>query len=242
MGVAKGNNQGIEMAIMDGCSHILLANNDIAFGPTVIELLLSKLSSEENAYMIVPRIIFYGTNLIWSAGGTFLYKNACTIQYGYKQVDSKQFEGEYWVNYAPTCFMLIDTNVFHKVGLMDEKYFVYYDDTDFMYRASRHKMKILYYGTPIVYHKESTCTGGISGFRLRFLTRNSIYFAYKNFPFIYFIYILLYITCRTLTVDAYRNKGKNIYIASKAIIEGIKLCFATSQSTKKECKQSKKGY
>ena len=28
VGVAKGNNQGIELALADGCTHVLLANND----------------------------------------------------------------------------------------------------------------------------------------------------------------------------------------------------------------------
>ena len=224
-GVAKGNNQGIEAALNDGCSHVLLANNDIVFGPTVIEHLLDKQSSLDDAYMIVPKILFYNTDLIWSAGGAFTYKNACTIQFGYKEQDSELFLKEYWVEYTPTCFVLIRAEVFQKIGLMDETYFVYYDDTDFMYRALKGGMKVLYYGIPIVYHKESTCTGSISGFRLRFLTRNSLYFAYKNFSVFYFIYILLYVTCRTFTIDVYRSKGKNVVTACKAIIEGIKLCF-----------------
>lgn len=223
-GVAKGNNQGIAAAMNEGCSHILLANNDIEFGDDVIELLMAK-QNATNACMIVPKILFYGTNLIWSAGGAFTYKNACTIQYGYKEQDKQAYAGEYWVEYVPTCFVLIKTEVFQKVGLMDETYFVYYDDTDFMYRALKKGIRTLYYGTPVIYHKESTCTGSVSGFRLRFLTRNSIYFAYKNFSVLYFIYILLYITCRTFTTDMLRYKGKNVSIACKAIVEGMKLCF-----------------
>jgi GT2 family glycosyltransferase len=36
VGVAKGNNQGIELALKDACTHVLLANNDTEFGSTTI--------------------------------------------------------------------------------------------------------------------------------------------------------------------------------------------------------------
>ena len=32
VGIAAGNNQGIDLALADGCTHVLLANNDTEFG------------------------------------------------------------------------------------------------------------------------------------------------------------------------------------------------------------------
>ena len=40
LGVAKGNNQGIRQAILDGCDQVLIINNDVEFEITLIEKLI----------------------------------------------------------------------------------------------------------------------------------------------------------------------------------------------------------
>src|SRR5579864_1291935 len=45
VGVAKGNNQGIALALADGCPYVLLANNDTAFSADTLRLLLEPLES-----------------------------------------------------------------------------------------------------------------------------------------------------------------------------------------------------
>jgi GT2 family glycosyltransferase len=60
-GVAKGNNQGIEAALIDGCDYVLLSNNDVVLKPDTIEKLYAGLK-ETNADIVVPKIYFHGTN------------------------------------------------------------------------------------------------------------------------------------------------------------------------------------
>ena len=185
-GVAKGNNQGIEAALKDGCDYVLLSNNDVVLKPDTIEKLYIGLV-ENNSDMAVPKIYFYGTNLIWMAGGKITWYNGFIKHFGYKKEDRGQFDRCNKTYYAPSCFMLIRREVFATIGMMDEKYFVYYDDTDFVYRARNKKLVYIY--SSILEHKESISTGINSDFTIYYLFRNRIYFAKKHRCFFYIFYI-----------------------------------------------------
>ena len=182
-GVAKGNNQGIETAVIDGCDYVLLLNNDTVFGENLISTLLKDLINN-NADMISPKIMYFEPkNVIWCAGGKFtstvLLRNK---HYGEEQIDIGQFNKVIPCDYVPTCCVLVKKCLFElsSVGLMDEKYFVYFDDSDWMWRAKNKKVKLIYTPTVTLYHKVSSLTGGISQFTMRVFYRNRIYFIRKN--------------------------------------------------------------
>ncbi len=83
--------------------------------------------------------------------------------------------------------------VFEKVGLMDEKYFVYWDDTDFIVRATNFGFKILYLPSYIIQHKVSISTGGrTSLFSTFYFLRNRLYFIRKHFKGLSYVSSLCY--------------------------------------------------
>ena len=71
LGVAEANNQGIKSAIEDGCSHVLLLNNDTVFPPTLFGKLME--SAQRGARgAVVPKIYRYLLkDVLWYAGGRF---------------------------------------------------------------------------------------------------------------------------------------------------------------------------
>lgn len=221
-GVAKGNNQGIEAALKDNCDYVLLSNNDVVLQPDTIEKLYLGLI-ENKADMAVPKIYFYGTNKIWAAGGKFTKLNGATKHFGYNKKDNKRYKKNYLIDYAPTCFMLIKRDVFTKIGMMDEKYFVYFDDADFIYRAKFEKQVLLYTCDSILKHKESTSTGIKSNFTMYHFYRNRIYFAKKHRRFFYIFYIenlVYHYTIRRLKMI----KNSQLWqLISKAIHDGVEL-------------------
>lgn len=185
LGVAKGNNQGIEKALNDECEFVLLLNNDIEFSETTIKgMLHHAVQNHEN--IIVPKIYYYGTNKIWMAGGYISKLKGISPHRGDGEEDTRQYDNIEYINYAPTCFMLIHQEVFKNIGLMDEEYFVYYDDTDFVYRANEKGYKIVYYPAETVEHKVSFSTGGgESLFSIYYGNRNRVIFIKNNFSFFY---------------------------------------------------------
>ena len=180
-GVAKGNNQGIEKALKDGSEYILLLNNDIEFDQQNLFEGLYIHAGQNEEKIIIPKIFYSGTNKIWMAGGTMLESKGYGIHIGDGDEDNGQYNKQTYFTYAPTCFMLIHKDVFKKVGQMDEKYFVYYDDTDFVYRALKKGFKILYLPKFVIQHRVSFSTGGgESLFSIYYCNRNRTYFVLKN--------------------------------------------------------------
>ena len=222
-GVAKGNNIGVQRALKDGCDLILLSNNDIALRNNSIKNLIIGLD-EKNADMAVPKIYIYDTNKIWAAGGDFIKKNGLTKHNGEGEEDKGQFNLSRKVVYAPTCFMLIRKEVFNDVGMMDENYFVYYDDTDFVYRAlNKYDKELWYIFDSEIYHNESTSTGKMSDFSIKFLWRNLVYFALKNYKPVYGWYVLTYNFLYILIILFFRYSLKQWKIALNAYKEGLSL-------------------
>lgn len=193
VGVAEGNNIGIRRAMLDGVEFVLLLNNDIFIEKDTLFSNLLHLASLYKDTIIIPKIMIYGTNRIWMAGGCFKMLSCTTKHFGGNEEDSGMFDKQRFVEYAPTCFMLIPVNIFNRVGFMDSKYFVYYDDTDFIYRIYKKKIKILYAPNLVIYHKVSVSTGGESSlFTIYYANRNRIYFVRKNLIIIHPVYIYLF--------------------------------------------------
>ena len=172
-GIAKGNNIGIVRALNDNCDYILLSNNDVVFDSKTLKILLGA-QIEESADMVVPKISFYDTNLIWCAGGRFNKRTGWTNHLGYLENDNDKFNKKVRVSYSPTCFMIIRKAVFEDIGMMDENYFVYWDDTDFVYRALKNGKTLWYIPNANIKHKESTSTGLKSDFSIYYLHRNMV--------------------------------------------------------------------
>lgn len=181
-GVAKGNDIGIRRALADGCDLVLLANNDIEFTPESIALLVEGLEKYD-CDMIVPKIFNYFTGKLWAAGGGEYGFINPTTHFGYDQDDAPQYNEPRSLEFAPTCFMLIKKEVFDKIGIMDERYFAYFDDTDFVWRAVRQNgLKLHYEPQAVVQHKAGTSSGSKpSPFAFYLNTRNRAYFMNKYY-------------------------------------------------------------
>ena len=233
VGVAEGNNIGIRAALKEGCSYILLINNDTAFGPDLLAKLFDGLKKYQ-CHMIVPKILYSNpSNKIWCAGGTFSRLRGLSRHFGFNQKDDGTFDQPRIVPYSPTCCMLIRKAVFARIGLMDANYFVYFDDTDFCLRAYRAGMKLFYVPSATIYHKVSSLIGFQSDTALRYLSRNHVYYVMKNFVMWTALYYLpicqaqLFYRCLIS-----KNTIRALFIAEKAFWEGIALTFARPQPAK----------
>ena len=223
VGVAKGNNQGIELSLKNNCDYVLLLNNDIEFDdPGLISKMLS-IARNRNEKLIVPKIYFFDSGNIWCAGGDVSNWTGTTTHRGEGEPDRGQYDTDGRVNYAPTCFMLIHKSVFEKIGMMDEKYFVYYDDTDFVWRANRSGFGIYYWAEGEVKHKVSSSTGGsASAFTTYYAQRNRLYFIRKNFGFsMKIISLCYYFITRLLVWKLFSKKLRKPFFS--AVKDGLKM-------------------
>ncbi|MFH5071374.1 glycosyltransferase family 2 protein [Enterobacter cloacae complex sp. 2024EL-00215] len=220
VGVAQANNQGIEQALKEGCEYILLTNNDLIFeGEDTLSKMLD-LAEEEQCRLVSPVIFSYPEKKVWYAGAFFNKKKAIASHL-FEGADYKDVHADIpkECDYAPTCFLLVHASVFTAIGMMDARYFAYYDDTDFLYRAHKAGNNVRILNEPLVFHKVSTSTGGgLSLFGAYYLTRNRIFFARKNIEAPYYIMSILFTIITRLIYPLCRKTPYKIY---KAFIRGI---------------------
>lgn len=180
-GVAAANNQGIERALADGFQRIVLMNNDTEFAPDLLAGLSSGID-RSNADAISPLVTFFDRpDLIWYGGGSFRRFKGIECHHDHFRRPIAVVGSEPFVTrYAPTCCVLFKADVFGRVGFMDEAYFVYWDDTDFMWRMRVADMKLVVEPSLTILHKVSSSTGGhLSDFSIHHYYRNQMRFARK---------------------------------------------------------------
>jgi GT2 family glycosyltransferase len=128
------------------------------------------------------------------------------------------------VDYAPTCCMLLRSELFAHVGLMDEGYFVYCDDSDFCWRLRQAGERIVFDPAVSLFHKVSALTGQESEFSLRFLTRNTVRFVRKHYSVPSACARILLLALHTLAQGiAGRCAWSKVRIKFRAIREGLSL-------------------
>ncbi len=191
LGYSGGNNLGINYALKTNADFILILNNDIFIDKHAISYLI-KVTRE--ADIISPKIYFakgfefhksrYKKDelgkVIWYAGGQIDWNNIIGSHVGVDEVDNGQYNSKKGIDFATGACMLVSAKVFEKIGLFDEKYFLYLEDMDFCVRAKRAGFKIIYEPKAILWHKNAASAGG-SGSKLQdyYITRNRLLFAFK---------------------------------------------------------------
>lgn len=184
LGVAEGNNQGIRAALANGCDCVLLLNNDTLFPPDLLEKLYDGLE-QHGCEMVTAKMYYHDRpTRLWSAGGSFQPWLAYRARHaGLDEEDKGQFDQPRQVTYSPTCCLLMRRNVFDRVGFMDSRYFVYFDDVDFLYRCLKQNISFWYIPKAKLWHKVASLTGSdVSRFSLYYGARNKAYFIMKNIP------------------------------------------------------------
>jgi GT2 family glycosyltransferase len=181
-GFPGGNNGGMKYALkFFNPDYILLLNNDTVVEENFLGELIEKGESRGDIGILGPKIYFYDEpNIIWSAGCKISWKLSRGIQIGTNEVDKGQYDTEKEVEYVSGSAFLIKKELIEKIGLMDETYFLYFEESDWTLRANQEGYKSLYVPSASVWHKVSRSGGGISNpIGLYYITRNRWIFMRK---------------------------------------------------------------
>lgn len=192
LGFSGGQNLSIKYALEKGADFIVILNND-----TILDhdFLLPLIDSLKEKVGIVSPMIYFAKGyefhkerykdtdlgkIIWYGGGIMDYKNIIGRHRGVDEVDSGQFNKTSGIDFATGCCMAIKREVFEKIGMLDEKYFLYYEDNDFSQRAKNAGYSIIFQPKSKIWHKNAQSTGG-SGSSLQdyYITRNRLLFGLK---------------------------------------------------------------
>ncbi|MEW6407229.1 MAG: glycosyltransferase family 2 protein [Patescibacteria group bacterium] len=158
----------------------------------------------------------------WAIGGKINYFFGNFRNVAKNQKDVGQYETPRSnFDFLPGCATLIKKEVIKKIGLFDEKYFVYYDETDFCVRAKRAGYDLMYIPSAKIWHKASRTTREGSYFKNYYLTRNKFLF-FRKFRKSIFIPVIYTLTFAILHRWLFRSKFTDLPNIVKGAMKGIK--------------------
>lgn len=179
-GFARASNRGLRLALERNAAFCLLLNNDTAFPRDFLADLLEARDSL-SADVITPRIMYLNApEKAWYAGGFF------DSRWVFKSVHEEQWSPEdkapRLVEFASGCCLGLTRRVLEQAGFLDERYFVYWEDTDYCLTLRKLNLPIHYAPTCIIWHDSSKLTGGpnSAGF-IRLFYRGYMQFLLKHF-------------------------------------------------------------
>lgn len=180
-GYTGGNNIGIKRALENGNDYIFILNPDTTIESNTMKSLCD-FATNKGAGVVGPKVLFSGTNKIWYAGGSFDSLNVIGSHRGVNEEDHGQFDKYIETDYVTGAALFVDSEIFQKVGLFDEKFFLYYEDADFCFRAKQAGFLVMYYPQAVVYHKNAQSAGLGSKLQDYYITRNRMLYASKFLP------------------------------------------------------------
>lgn len=158
---AGGNNAGLERVLAAGADAVMLLNNDVVVDPALLEKLLAALAENPAAGAVAPLIYFAPpTDRIWYAGGRCRPWLAHSSHRAIRERDHGQFRSVEETGYLTGCCLLATADAWRKVGLLDERYYIYAEDADWCLRARAAGFRLLFVPTARIWHRVSASSGG----------------------------------------------------------------------------------
>ena len=93
-----------------------------------------------------------GKSIIWGAGGKIDLSSQLVCMIGSGELDRGQYDSPADCDYLPGCSLLLSAETVNKAGLMPEKYFMYFEETDWCWRMKTAGMKLFYVPQSVVWH------------------------------------------------------------------------------------------
>lgn len=152
-GYAGNNNTGIDVALAQGADWVLILNEDTVVAPDCVERLVKVGSADRKNGIVGPMVYHYDEpEVIQSAGGRIdLTWNAVHI--AQNEVDRGFFKQPRQVDWVSGCCMMVRRAVVEEVGRLDERFFYYWEETEWCLRARRQGWRIVHVPDARVWHK-----------------------------------------------------------------------------------------
>ena len=225
LGFTGANNIGIEYAIKNEFKYVMLINNDTEVEKNFINPLIEVLEKNQNFGAAQPLILnYYNRNKVWSAGG-FLNKF-----FGYTYVIKSPEGIKKNIDWITGCCFFLRTDVIKKIGLLDEKFFAYYEDVDWSIRIKNAGYDLAFVKSSVVYHhgskssKNESNEGTLSPFVHYLNIRNHIFLLRKNKDVFNSVGVLFFQFFKIVSYSVYfivRVRINKLNMVYKGLVDGL---------------------
>jgi GT2 family glycosyltransferase len=232
LGFTGGNNLGIQWALDQSYEYVLLLNNDTVVEPDFLQPLVSFLDQNHEYGAAQPKIMFEKErNKIWNAGGGYFKWLGMSWSVGIGHEDQGQFDQEKDTPWITGCAMLVRSAVIQESGMLDDRFFAYYEDVEWSMRIQKNGYKLRYIPKSKIYHvaggsskKVKTKEGVVPPIIHFYRTRNHLFLIRKHANLISFVLSLLYQTAKNaafIIYLAFNGRFQKVKAILKGQFEGL---------------------
>lgn len=209
-GYSGGNNVGIKYLLEKNVDYVLSMNNDVVMKPNCIEILIKYIKNKNKVGIVGPRMYSYFKRDLFEQSGGYvnIFRSKPMPKWIEESKAPKKLNNPYQVKKLPGALILVKAKIVQKVGLMDERFFLYYSDTDWQKRISDIGFKQVVVPKANAYHKVSATTGRGSVKVLYYDSRDFLNYVRKHYNLIALIYSFFksYIT---KTIKVFKSNTEN---------------------------------
>jgi GT2 family glycosyltransferase len=152
-GYAGNNNVGIHAALQRGADWVFVLNEDTLLDSACLDAMIEAGESDPRIGIIGPMVYHHNEPaVIQSAGGVFNnYLEATHI--AQNEPDRGQFIQPRQVDWISGCAILVRRAVIEEVGALDERFFYYWEETEWCFRAGKRGWKVVHVPQAHLWHK-----------------------------------------------------------------------------------------
>lgn len=214
LGFSGGNNVGINYAISKGCDYVYLLNNDTEVDPDFLSEIVEVVENDPTIGIAGSTVFYYKpSDIIWYAGGhaNWISGDMVDPRVGQKLKTGKlEIED---VDEVAGAGMLIRSKSIEKVGVLNTKFFIYFEETDWCQRVKKAGWRVVWAPKSKIWHKVSMAFGELSPVMIYLMTRNRWLFMRMHSP--YFALFIIHYILRSLKyfLRYWRKKQSNYKLA-----------------------------
>ncbi|MCK5353578.1 MAG: glycosyltransferase family 2 protein [Methyloprofundus sp.] len=182
LGYAGGNNIGMRWALEQEANYLLLLNNDTIVDPNLLSEFVQTAKNYKQGGLFGAKIFYYDEpDTLWNAGADWNPSTGDHRTRGAQSKDGEAFNTITESAYANGCALFASSEMLLNIGLLNEDFFLIYEETDLSYRAKKAGYKVYFAPEAKVWHKVSVSIGGDNSPIARYFTaRNQLLWASRN--------------------------------------------------------------
>lgn len=180
LGYAEGNNRAIKHCL-DHFEALLILNNDTVVAPTILTAFEKQIETNPASVLGAKIYQHKNQNIFDHLGG---FWNSARVDFdlfgSHLPDDGISFEEPIELDYVCGCALFAKVEIFKKIGFFDARFFLFWEESDFCFRAKRAGYKIRLCPQAKLWHKVSASFTGGKPHTTYYWWRNRLLWLEKN--------------------------------------------------------------
>ena len=183
LGFVGGNNIGIRHALAAGAEYVLLLNNDTLVAPGAIAAVVAAAERDRSLGLVGGTILeFHEPDRVQAAGGGIEHAWSTSVWMTRAGSDRTAARTGGPMDFVSGCFMLIRAEAARAVGLLDPRFFIYFEDVDYGIRMRRAGWRLGYAPDAELWHRGSATTDRRGPMSDYYLSTSALRLTWKHRP------------------------------------------------------------